>query len=202
MVSNDSAADTSEVLKREATAYPRLVNELAVEFGSALNDKISNGNTPPSVAAGLLDLLVDGSVKVIGCLGQSVLDLAHATQEYEEFLSHVPKEMTTTLNQAIRGEKTLFKLHDTFVIDIRSSYVVKVALSLNLDYIGNTQYLATHIPELLIPQRTHLFMSRALDTTLESRWPELSTTQKTSVQEQLNALFRVLRVKIGIEMIN
>ncbi|RMZ74544.1 phosphotransferase enzyme family [Pyrenophora seminiperda CCB06] len=204
MVNNDSAADISELLKREATAYPRLVDELAVDFGSASNDKTSNGDTPPSVAAGLLDLPVDGSVKVIRSLDQSVLDLAHATQEYEEFPSHVPKEMAATLNQVIRGGKILFQLYNTFVIDIGSSHVVKVALSLDPDHIDNTQYLATHVPELPIPhclgvlrsgQRTYLFMSRALGTTLESVWPELSITQKTSVQEQLNSLFRVLRTQ-------
>ncbi|KAF2026738.1 hypothetical protein EK21DRAFT_103008 [Setomelanomma holmii] len=153
MVSNDSAADISEVLRREATAYPRLVDELAVAFGSASNEETSNGDTQPSV---------------------------------------------------IRGGKILFQLHHTFVIGIGPSHVVKVALSLDPDHIDNTQYLATHIPELPIPhclgvlrsgRRTYLSMSRAPGTTLESVWPELSTTQKTSVQEQLNSLFRLLRTQ-------
>jgi hypothetical protein len=204
MVSNDSAADISEVLRREATAYSRLVDELAVSFGTASNDKTSDGDTQPSVATGLLDLPVDGSVKVIRSLDRSVLDLAHANQEYEESPSHVPNEMAATLNQVIRGGKILFQLHHTFVIDIGPSHVVKVALSLDPDHIDNTRYLATHVPELPIPhclgvlrsdQRTYLFMSRALGTTLESVWPELSTTQKTSVQEQLNSVFRVLRAQ-------
>lgn len=204
MVSNDSAADISEVLRREATAYPRLVDELAVAFGSASNDKTPNGDPQPSVAIGLLDLPVDGPVKVIRSLDRSILDLAHVTQEYEEPPSHLPKETAATLHQVIRGGKILFQLHDPFVIDIGPSHVVKVALSLDPDHIDNTQYLAAHVPELPIPhclgvlrsdQRTYLFMSRALDTTLESVWPELSTTQKLSVQEQLNSLFRLLRTR-------
>lgn len=204
MVSNDSAADISGVLRREATAYPRLVDELAVAFGSASNEETSNGDTHPSVATGLLDLPVDGSVKVIHSLDQSVLGLAHAAQEYEKSPSHVPEDMAATLNQVIRGGKILFQLHHTFVISIGPSHVVKVALSLDPDHVDNTQYLATHVPELPIPhclgvlrsgQRTYLFMSRAPGTTLESIWPELSTTQKISVQEQLNSLFRLLRTQ-------
>jgi hypothetical protein len=204
MVSNDSTADLSEVLRREATEYPRLVSELAVAFGSPSNDKTPNGDPQPSVATGLLDLPVDGSVKVIRSLDRSVLDLAHATQEYEESPSNIPKEMAAKLNQVIRGGEILFQLHHTFVINIGPSHVVKVALSLDPDHIDNTQYLATHVPELPIPhclgvlrsdQRTYLFMSRALGTTLESVWPELSTTQKMSIQEQLNSLFRLLRTQ-------
>ena len=202
MVSNDSAADISEVLRREVTAYSRLVDDLAVAFASASNNKTLNGDPQPSVATGLLDLPVDGSVKVIRSLDRTVLDLAHATQEYDEFPSHVPKEIAATLNQVIRSGKTLFQLHHSFVIEIGPSHVVKVAMSLDPDHIDNIEYLAAHVPELPIPrclgvlrsgQRTYLFMSRALGTTLESIWPELSTTQKISVQKQLNSSLRLLR---------
>lgn len=82
--------------------------------------------------------------------------------------------------------------------------MVKVAVSLDTGHIDDMQYLATHLPELPILQwlgvllnvrRTYLFMSREQDTTLESVWPELSTAQKKSVQEQLTSLFRLLRIQ-------
>jgi len=202
MVSRDSAADISEVLKREATAYPRLVDELAVAFNSSPVDETHNEDHQSSVATGLLDLPVDGSVKVTHSLDQSVLDLVHAISECDEVLSHISKEMAAAFNQLMRGGEILFQLHDTFVIEIGPSHVVKVAQSLDPDHINNIQYVATHVPGLPIPhclgvlrsdQRTYLFMSRATDTTLESVWPDLSVTQKTSVQQQLNSLFQLLR---------
>ncbi|KAI4665178.1 uncharacterized protein J4E88_010626 [Alternaria novae-zelandiae] len=202
MVSHDPAADISEVLKRESTAYPRLVDELAEAFNSSPVDESHNDDHQPSVATGLLDLLVDGSVKVTHSLDQSVLNLVHPASECDEVLNHIPKEMAAAFNQLIRGGKILFQLHDTFVIELGPSHVVKVAQSLDPDHIDNIQYVATHVPKLPIPhclgvlrsdQRTCLFMSRATGTTLESVWPDLSTTQKTSVQEQLNSLFRLLR---------
>ncbi|KAI4714369.1 hypothetical protein J4E89_000048 [Alternaria sp. Ai002NY15] len=202
MVSRDSAADISEVLKREATAYPRLVNELAVAFNSSPVDETHNEDHQPSVATGLLDLPVDGSVKVTHSLDRSVLDMVHTKPECDEVPSHIPKEMAAAFNQLIRGGEILFQLHDTFVVEIGPSHIVKVAPSLDPDHIDNIQYVATHVPELPIPhclgvlrsdQRTYLFMSRATGTTLESVWPDLSATQKTSVQEQLNSLFRLLR---------
>jgi len=202
MVSHDSAADISEVLKREATVYPRLVDELAVAFNSSPIDETHNEDHQPSVATGLLDLPVDGSVKVTHSLDRSVLGLLHAIAECDEVLSHIPAEMAAAFNQLIRGGKILFQLHDTFVIELGPSHVVKVAQSLDPDHIDNIQYVATHAPELPVPhclgvlrsdQRTYLFMSRATDTTLESVWPDLSATQKISVQEQLNSLFRLLR---------
>ena len=81
MVSNNSAADISEVLRREVTTYTRLVDDLTVAFSSASNDKTLNGDSQPYVATGLLDLPVDGFVKVIRSLNRCVLDLAYATQE-------------------------------------------------------------------------------------------------------------------------
>jgi len=202
MVSHDSAADISEVLKREATAYPRLVDELAEAFNSSPVDETHNKDPQPSVATGLLDLPVDGSVKVTHTLDRSVLGLIHATAECDEIRSHIPKEVAAAFNQLIRGGEILFQLHDTFVIELGPSHVVKVAQSLDPDHIDNIQYVATHVPGLPIPhclgvlrsdQRTHLFMSRATGTTLESVWSDLSATQKTSVQKQLNPLFRLLR---------
>ncbi|KAI4642607.1 uncharacterized protein J4E79_011489 [Alternaria viburni] len=202
MVSRDSAADISQVLKREATAYPRLVDELTVAFNSSPVDETHNEDHQSSVATGLLDLPVDGSVKVTHSLDQSVLNLVHATSECDEVLSHIPKEMAAAFNQLTRGGEILFQLHDTFVIEIGPSHVVKVAQSLDPDHVDNIQYLATHVPELPIPQclgvlrsdqRTYLFMSRATGTTLESVWSDLSATQKKSLQEQLSSLFRLLR---------
>jgi hypothetical protein len=202
MVNHDSAADISEFLKREAIAYPRLVDELTVALSSSPVGETPSQDHQPSVATGLLDLPVDGSIKVPHSLDRSVLDLIHATSDCEELPSHIPKEMATALNQAIRGGKILFQLHDTFVIEIGPSHVVKAAQSLDPDHIHNIQYITTHVPELPIPhclgvllndQRTYLFMSRAAGTTLESVWSDLSVTQKTSVQEQLNCLFRLLR---------
>ncbi|KAI4675980.1 uncharacterized protein J4E84_009779 [Alternaria hordeiaustralica] len=206
MVSHDPAADISEVLKREATAYPRLVDELAEAFNSSPVDESHNEYYQPSVATGLLDLPVDGSVKVTHSLDRSLLDLVHAISECDEVLSHIPKEMAAAFDQLMRGGKILFQLHDTFVIEIGPGHVVKVAQSLDPDHIDNIQYVATHVPELPIPhclgvlrsdQRTYLFMSRATGTTLESVWPDLSATQKTSVQEQLNSFFQHLRTTTG-----
>jgi hypothetical protein len=64
MVNHDSAADISEFLKREATAYPRLVDELTVAFSSSPVDETPSQDHQPSVATGQLDLPVDGSIKV------------------------------------------------------------------------------------------------------------------------------------------
>jgi len=208
IVSNDPATDISKVLRREATAYLRLVDELTVAFSSPSNSNTQIGDLQPSVATGLLDMPVDGSVKVIHSLDRSVLELAHATQEYEESPSHIPKEIAATLNQVIRGGKILFELHRSFVIDIEHGDVVKVASSLDLDHVDNIQYPATHVPELPIPhwlgvlrsgKMTYLIMSRALGTTLESIWPKLLITQKTSVQQQLNSIFRLLRTQTAVE---
>ncbi|KAI4677817.1 hypothetical protein J4E81_010747 [Alternaria sp. BMP 2799] len=180
MVSHDSAADISEVLKREATAYPRLVNELAVAFNSSPINETHNKDHQPSVATGLLDLPVDGTVEVTHSLDQSVLGLSHAIAECDKVLSHIPKEMAAAFNQLIRGGKILFQLHETFVVEIGPSHVVKVALSLDPDHIDNIQYVATHVPELPIPDCLGVLRN-------------LSATQKTSVQEQLNSLFQHLR---------
>jgi len=150
---------------------------------------------------------MDGSVKIIHPLGQPILDLVHATQEYEKSLGYVSEETTVKLNSVIRSGEILLQLHHTFVIGIGPSHVVKITLSLDYDHIDNTQYLTTYVPKLPIPhclgtlcsgRRTYLFMSRAPGSTLESIWSELSTKQKISVQEQLNRIFQHLRAQSSV----
>ncbi|CAI6341292.1 unnamed protein product [Periconia digitata] len=203
MVKNNSAADISDLLKRESTSYPDLVGSLATSFASGSNDTTINSDPLPSVATGLLDLPVEVSaITVIQSLSPSILTLVNADQGYEGDQEYLSTDMAVILNQIIRGGEILFQLHNAFVISIGHGHVVKIATSLDPNHIENTQYLTTHIPELPIPrclgalrsgQWTYSFMSQALGVTLESVWPELSTAQKISVQEQLGNHLQLLR---------
>ncbi|KAF1916629.1 hypothetical protein BDU57DRAFT_587570 [Ampelomyces quisqualis] len=150
LVKHDPASDIADFLKREATSYPLLVEELTASLGS----------TDPIVEP--------------------------------------------ALNQTMRRGEILFELHQTFVIALGPEHAVKVTFDLDSDHVDNTEYLTTHLPDLPIPRclgtincgkRTYMFMSRAPGTTLESVWPELSKSQKMSIQTQLNDIFRLLRAQ-------
>ncbi|PVI01583.1 hypothetical protein DM02DRAFT_524713, partial [Periconia macrospinosa] len=47
MVKNDSAADISDILRRETTSYPCLVKELAASFSPVSKDKTTSDDPPP-----------------------------------------------------------------------------------------------------------------------------------------------------------
>ncbi|KAM5350200.1 hypothetical protein ACJ41O_006705 [Fusarium nematophilum] len=108
------------------------------------------------------------------------------------------------LNEAMKAGQALWFLHDTFILSIGASTVVKVGRSLDPDGITNLQYTNARAPEVPTPaclgslvsgQRTYVFMSKAEGMTLETVWAQLSTAQKLSVQEQLNTMFSALRAK-------
>lgn len=116
--------------------------------------------------------------------------------------TNLPMDIVAGLNEAIQGGEIIWQLHNTFVIGLGSSEVVKISTSLDLDAIGNLEYLDSLSLGIPIPlclgtlrsgRRTYLFMSRASGQSLEMMWPQLTTTHKTSIQQQLIQAFSTLR---------
>lgn len=108
------------------------------------------------------------------------------------------------LNEVIKKGRELWKLHGTSTLAIGENEIVKIGTSLDPDGTTNLEYVNTQLPSIPTPsllgclrsgRRTYVFMSRAEGVTLESISPELSRTQKLSIQTQLNAMFQALRVR-------
>ncbi|KAK3313307.1 hypothetical protein B0H66DRAFT_577388 [Apodospora peruviana] len=169
-IERDPAADLAPLLQQQAATYPRLRNSL----GQAARRRAN-----PSKET------VDGESD------------AETHPAYRGDLG-----LVDVLNQAINEGKVLWSLHGTSVRTIGSEAVVKIGTGLDPDGITNLQYINTHAPQVPAPsclgsllsgKRTYVFMSRAEGVTLESVWPQLSAAHKSSVQQQLNSIFRLLR---------
>lgn len=109
------------------------------------------------------------------------------------------------LHQLTRTGEVLFSLHDTSVISLGTTEVLKMGTSLNTEGIANLQFVNIHLPQIPSPrflgslesqEQTCIFMSRGKGETLESVWPQLSHADKRSVQAQLNSMFHALRAAL------
>jgi hypothetical protein len=198
--------DLSNLLLQQCNSYPELRRNLA----QAASTKAS---APEYVEESKKDgddrqfdfshLLLCGEVEVTCPLGKPIVSLANATDDVSNLMSgEIRPSLVSGLNGAIESGEILWNLHDTVVLDIGASLAVKIGASLDPDGITNLQHINAHAPDVPTPlllgalesdRRTYVFMSRAEGVTLESVWPQLSTTDKLSVQQQLNGIFRTLR---------
>lgn len=206
------AADLTQLLEQQATAYPRLRDSLtqAAKRRTASCDAPDHVNSPaedsqqsPAESRGLL---FKRDVKVAHPLSQKLLLLAGVIEPKPGGRTHQDIDSSTVqaLSQAMKSGQILYNLHGTFLLSVGESVVVKIAPSLDLDGITNLQYINTHVSEVPAPlclgsltsgQKTYFFMSRAEGTPLEAIWPRISVALKLSVQEQLNNIFRALRTQ-------
>ena len=142
----------------------------------------------------------DDQLEILYPVGNDVIALAGPTASQD--VHH--RALVASLNEAMENGQVLWSLHDTVVMGIEGSRVVKIGTSLDHDGITNLDYINTHAPDIPAPSclgslrsgpRTYFFMTRADGVTLETIWPQLLPAHKLSVQRQLNSIFRTLRAK-------
>jgi len=197
------SADIADLLQQQAVSYPQLRESLTRLARQKTASSISNESKSDGVNGGSQTsdtdnhgLLVSSDYKItqpFSELMRSGTDVASPDAENELVLS---------LNRAMNAGQVLWKLHDTFVVGLGPSMVVKIGFSLDNDEITNLQYINAHAPSVPSPMfwgslasggRTYICMTRAEGDTLETIWPQLSISQKSSVQKQQNKIFSGLR---------
>lgn len=202
----DPAFDLSEILKQQVVSYRRIRNALAdaARRGTlAVNPKPAPAPTDFRSAA-----LLSPAVQVLYPLQSAVLLLAtsHLSSSAEapvkEPLDYMDDRMIAALNETIKNGDILWNLGNTTVLGLNSSVAVKVGRSIDITNITTLQYIQTYAPEVPTPdilgilktdQNKYLFMSRIPGIPLDKLWPTLSHSQKTSIQHQLNSIFKALR---------
>lgn len=208
LLDKDPTFDLTEFLEQQAKSYPKIRKSLAETARRRASGAVNPVNGVPSKENKLYGLLINESVHIIHPLCDDVLRLAGSSQlsplESPGFGQswQLDSEITTGLNQAISHGRVLWNLGNTFVLDIGSSVAVKIGSSIDIDHIATIKYIKSQAPEVPIPnvlgvlrtdQKTYLFMSRAQGLPLDKIWCDLNTSQKTSVQRQLDSIFRALR---------
>lgn len=196
---SDPAADLSSILEQQVGLYSTLRESLAAEARERTAPPVPD-EADETADAEPLDNSSDNAVTIAHPLGEEVVAFAglEAPVSDGDLISAImPK-----LRQLIKTGDELFSLHDTSVIAMGEDIVLKTGTSLNPEGISNLQFINQRLPSIPAPkflgslasdEQTYVFMSRAKGETLESMWPQLSVSDKRSVQEQLNSIFRVLR---------
>ncbi|KPM45641.1 hypothetical protein AK830_g916 [Neonectria ditissima] len=125
-----------------------------------------------------------------------------AASDQELSSDGVTKEFFSALKRRINASESLHELFSTRVVDLGSDIALKYSLCMDLDDVFNLQYLRSRLPGIPSPdtlgafrsgRMTYFFMSRAPGVTLESIWPDLTQSDKLSIQKQLNVIFQTLR---------
>ncbi|KAK2598485.1 hypothetical protein N8I77_011898 [Diaporthe amygdali] len=194
----DPSADLSSILNQQASLYPELRESLAQEArertATLIPGKEKASDAEPQ------DVLIESAVKIAHPLSKELVAFAglEGTVSDDELISAI----TPKLHQLMRTGDVLFSLHDTSVLSLGASEVLKTGTCLNPEGITNLQFINTHFPQIPSPkflgslqseERAYIFMSRGEGETLESLWPQLSVADKRSVQKQLSDIFHVLR---------
>lgn len=197
----DPTADLSSILEQQASQYPELRNGLAQDARDAATKAMKRQDDQISTTE-VQDSLKDDAIKVSHPLCRELL--AFAGLEGQVTDDELVSALMPKLHRLMRaGGHILFSLHDTSVLSLSETEVVKIgSTSLNPEGITNLHYINSHLPQIPSPkflgslmsrQRIYVFMSRGKGTTLEELWPQLQVADKQSVQKQLNDIFRVLR---------
>ncbi|EFZ02052.1 Protein kinase-like domain protein [Metarhizium robertsii ARSEF 23] len=195
------ATNLSPFLRQQSESYDEFVANLAAGQNA---ESDSEDEDCPDLSNELCGLVLGGSPEIIHALHDRVLELSSggATTCNLDNSKNLPMNIVAGLNEAIQGGQVLWRLHDTFVIGLGSSEVVKISTSLDLDEISNLEYLNSLSLGIPIPlclgalrsgRRVYLFMSRASGQPLEMVWPQLTPLHKTSIQQQLIQMFTTLR---------
>ena len=204
--------DLSHFLRQQVDSYPQLCNRLAQT--ASQQDSKSRGETSsqnedkeePALAAESSVFHLNGDMDIIYPLDGSIVTLASAWADAEEpNPDQLDKALAAGLNNAISNSQTLWRLHNSAVLQIGPSHVVKICTSLDHDGMTNLQYINKYAPDVPAPSclgalqcgwRTYAFMTRADGVTLETVWPRLLPSHKLSIQQQLNTIFRTIRAKV------
>ncbi|QPC72259.1 hypothetical protein HYE68_003011 [Fusarium pseudograminearum] len=209
-VKADPSIDLSQFLQQQAALYPQLCKNLSQRRGSnsssSSTSSQTDGKDQGSVSAtkAASEFQLTNNINIIYSLDDSIVSLASARQTPTEPESKYLAALASGLNQAINDSQTLWRLHNTAVLQISPSQVVKVSTSLDHDSMTNLQYIRKHVQEVPTPSClgalqcgpwTYAFMTRAEGETLEAVWPRLLTSHKRSIQQQLNTIFQQLRLK-------
>ncbi|KAL6923043.1 hypothetical protein ACHAPO_006526 [Fusarium lateritium] len=208
-VKGDPSIDLSQFLQQQATFYPQLCKNLSQRRGSNSSSSDTSSQTHEkdqgSVSATkATQFQLTNNINIIYPLDVSIIALAGARETPAEPESEYLAVLASGLNQAINDSQTLWRLHNTAVLQISPSQVVKISTSLDHDSITNLQYIRKHAQEVPTPSClgalqcgpwTYAFMTRAEGETLETVWPRLLTSHKLSIQQQLNTIFQQIRQK-------
>lgn len=195
----DPTADLSSVLQQQASSYPELRESLAQEALETVAVSTRNEDEE-TAAAGSQGCLTDDAIEITHPLHEEVI--AFAGLKGPVTGDAVVPLILPKLHELMRTGETLFSLHDTTVLGLDPTKVVKIGTSLNPEGITNLQFVNSHLPQIPSPkflgslmsrQRVYIFMSRGEGVTLESLWPQLRDAEKRTVQTQLSDIFRALR---------
>ena len=116
-----------------------------------------------------------------------------------------PPNLTQTLLERLEAGKKIWELGGRAIFDLGEGVVAKVGEDLDCDEASTMRFLEERFPsfpaprclgQVAIGRKSLLFMTKIPGSTLESRWPTLSTQSKVDIQLSLNRAILVLR---GVE---
>ncbi|EPE30136.1 Protein kinase-like (PK-like) [Glarea lozoyensis ATCC 20868] len=181
------------------------LSEQLQKYKSSRLQALRGSATPPSIPiepakapepcisepAGELSIVIPLSPQI-----ETLLKIPHGKQPHEE--------LSTTFFSFLRKGDILHRgIHDSrWVIKISEDIIVKCGPNVDVREIQTLNYLSPFKKQILCPEPhgaisvgrwTYLFMSYIAGTPLSKPWPALSPSQKTSVQRQLDTVFKCLR---------
>jgi len=207
---SDPAADLTDFLSKQLKKYPVFVDSLAksARAKSQQNETVMNDagkrHEPPGLPTSLL-ISPELPLEILHPLSSHLLELAFEGESVcaiDGLSDPLSKAFLGAINRRLSEAECLHELHGNFVLGLGPSVAVKISGSLDPDHISNLHYVNSRIPDMPAPQclgafrngrLSYFFLTRVPGVTLESVWPNLSTSHKLSIQKQLNDIFKGLR---------
>ncbi|PGG95039.1 hypothetical protein AJ80_10036 [Polytolypa hystricis UAMH7299] len=112
-------------------------------------------------------------------------------------------DICSALSSALKSGKVLWSHFARAVVQLDEQIVVKLGPNISLIDANMTAHILKHSAEIPVPQplgvlslggKVYAFMSLIEGRSLEQLWPGLSSTDKCSVQDQLDAILENLRL--------
>lgn len=213
-VDADPAADLTDLLATQLKIYPGFVETFAQSVRARSPERKDGGGTrgsddsqEPPPAAESLSVSAELPIKIVYPLTPHLLAFIHegeAIRAADNSSGSPPRELVAALNRQMAEAERLHELHNNFVLGLGPSVAAKVGPFLDVDHLSNLQYVNSRVPDIPTPQclgafrdshQSYFFLSRAPGVTLESAWPDLTTSHKLSIQSQLNKIFKALRAQ-------
>jgi hypothetical protein len=195
------SADLSETLRQVAATYPKIRRALGDVAARQSHSATSTKPKDDSPRARIAEVsLIQGDAQLLRPFSSRIVDSLFPEFGSASTLSEAPinKSLSLSLEKTISEGQLLWKLGNTQVLALNSSFAVKIGDAIDISHLPTLQLIKDSCPGLPAPdvhgvlksgQTIYLFMSLAEGISLDRIWSKLDRWQRVSIQSQLNEIF-------------